>query len=189
MIYTSHMEKLLEALYFATTNHGNQTRKGVQTPYISHPLAVALILSSITDDQDVIIAGILHDLIEDAKVSEAEIKKRFGKKVSDMVMDCSEKDKSKSWKERKQCALESIKNLPKNSGLVKTADILHNIYELANNVNEHGISFFDNFNSNSQDKLAYERKRLEKFKRYHKNNPLLEMIEESLSHPERMARE
>ena len=183
------MEKLLEALYFATTNHGNQTRKGVKTPYISHPLAVAVILSRVADNQDMIIAGILHDLIEDAKVSEAEIKKRFGKKVSDMVMDCSEKDKSKSWKERKQSALESIKNLPKNSALVKTADILHNIYELEKRVNEHGISFFDNFNSNSQDKLAYERKRLEKFKRYHKNNPLLEMIEESLSHPERMARE
>jgi len=74
---------------------------------------VALILSNVTDDQDVIIAGVLHDLIEDTKVSKSEIQKRFGKKVADMVMDCSEKDKSKSWKERKQEALKSIKNLAK----------------------------------------------------------------------------
>ena len=183
-MYTFCMEKLLEAMYFATISHGNQSRKGVQIPYISHPLAVALILSSVTDDQDVIIAGILHDLVEDTKVSESEIQKRFGKKVADIVMDCSEKDKSKSWKERKQGALKSIKNLPKNSALVKTADILHNIYETKRGVDEQGISFFDNFNASSHDILEYERKRLEEFKKYHKNNPLLEMIEENLAHLE-----
>ena len=174
------MDRLLQAIYFATLKHLGQNRKDRKTPYISHPLAVGLILSRVTSDKDIIIAGILHDVIEDTETTEKEIQELFGTKVAKMVMDCSEKDKSKSWKDRKQRVLDNVKYLSESSALVKSADSLHNMYELKLKTQELGLSYFDNFNASAIDKMVYERKKIKNFKRYHKDNPLLKEIDENL---------
>ena len=70
-----------------------QVRKGDgQPPYIVHPVTVALILSRYTSDEDTIIAGLLHDTLEDTLVTAEEIERAFGEKVRDMVLDVTEPD-------------------------------------------------------------------------------------------------
>ena len=64
MLYSPLIQKAID---FAVSVHRTQTRKGKATPYIVHSLSVGLILSRVTDNEDIIIAGILHDTIEDCK--------------------------------------------------------------------------------------------------------------------------
>ena len=76
------MNKIEEAIIYATVMHQGKTRKLGNIPYILHPLEVAQIISTMTDDQDVITAGILHDIVEDTDGTLKEIGKRFGERVA-----------------------------------------------------------------------------------------------------------
>ncbi len=174
------MGKLIEAIYFATTKHQNQKRRDGVTPYISHPLAVALLLSETTKDQNLIIAGLLHDVIEDSGVTAQELHDKFGPVVTKIVVSCSEDDHTLDWQTRKQNALEKIKDMDMDSALVKTADILHNLFDSVQKTKELGSKIFDNFHADKQQKMSYERRRYEEFKRYHPTNPLLAEIEKNL---------
>ena len=108
MIYTSKIKK---AIKFATKTHEvyqKQKRKGKDIAYITHPLTVGIILSQAKASEDVIVAGILHDTIEDStdekKVTIEMIEERFGKETSNLVLSVTETDKSLSWEERKKQA-------------------------------------------------------------------------------------
>ena len=91
-------ERLNEAIVFATERHAGQVRKGSGKPYIVHPLEVLTILTDMEAGADVLIAGVLHDTVEDTGTTIEEIRSRFGDAVADLVAGCSE-DKSKSWEE------------------------------------------------------------------------------------------
>lgn len=81
--------------------HEGQFRKGTKRPYIVHPLEVAKIVSTMTDDEEMISAALLHDTLEDCRqVTKEQIKEAFGERVLEMVRQESE-DKSKTWVERK----------------------------------------------------------------------------------------
>src|ERR1035437_4169278 len=119
MIYTLRIQK---AIQFAIKTHEldqKQKRKGKDVPYITHPLSVGLILANIGATEDVVIAGILHDTIEDSieknKVTKEIISDMFGQSVSDLVLSVTEQDKSLSWAERKAEALEHIKTFSHDS--------------------------------------------------------------------------
>ena len=103
-------EKLNEAIKFATDCHAGQTRKMAKTPYILHPLEVASIISTVTTDEDVMIAGLLHDTIEDCDADPKEIKQRFGARVSALVQSetedrLSDRPPADTWQERKEESL------------------------------------------------------------------------------------
>jgi len=172
-------EGLLDAIYFAITKHADQKRRDNVTSYVTHPLAVSLLLSKITSDQDVLIAGILHDVIEDTQTSRKEIETLFGKKVADLVWECTEEDRSLPWEERKQAVLEKIEHMSDEAALIKSADVLHNLYEASQNVKEQGPGYMNNFHASPEKKLEYEGKRLELLKDYHMN-PLLPDLEITL---------
>lgn len=107
----SEMSELVNsAIVFATEKHSGQVRKFSGIPYILHPLEVAAIIASITNDENTISAGILHDTVEDCDVEPEEIRERFGSRVFALV--CSEtEDKisdrpaAETWIERKQDSL------------------------------------------------------------------------------------
>ena len=84
------MDMLTKAIFFATKAHEGQMRKMTNTPYILHPIEVASIIATITDDQDIMAAGVLHDVIEDCGVDPAVIKELFGPRVSALVQSDSE---------------------------------------------------------------------------------------------------
>ena len=76
--------RIRDAFQLADTAHAEQLRSSGE-PYIIHPLAVAEILADLDLDPDTVIAGLLHDTIEDTDVSYAQIKQKFGASVADMV--------------------------------------------------------------------------------------------------------
>ena len=95
------------AIIFATKAHSGTTRKGTNVPYIVHPIEAAAIVSAMTDDEEVIAAAVLHDVIEDTEATREDLLARFGRRITDLVMNESE-DKRRNlpaaltWKTRKQ---------------------------------------------------------------------------------------
>jgi hypothetical protein len=154
--------KLQKAIKFAIKTHEvyqKQKRKGKDIAYITHPLAVALILSQARAKEEVVIAGILHDTIEDSiekkRVSYEMIEDRFGKEVADLVLSVTEKNKDKSWDERKEEALEDIKSFSKDSLLLKSADVVANLSELVDDYAKDGEKVFERFNAPKEKSLLH----------------------------------
>lgn len=109
------MELLEKAIDFATKKHSGQIRKLANSPYILHPLEVAAIVSTMTNDPETLAASVLHDTIEDTDTTLEEIEENFGRRVALLVMTETE-DKRKdlpewaTWKLRKQETLAILKN-------------------------------------------------------------------------------
>ena len=93
---------IFKAINYAAKAHSGQHRKGTKIPYIIHPLGVAKILIEYGCADHVVIAGILHDTIEDTTVTFEQIKDIFGSAVADLVEAESEPDKSDTWENRKK---------------------------------------------------------------------------------------
>ena len=87
--------RIHKAIEFATLKHQGQTRKGTDIPYIVHPIEVMQILTASGCEEDIIIAGILHDTLEDTNTEREEIVEAFGARVAELVAHESE-DKSVS---------------------------------------------------------------------------------------------
>jgi (p)ppGpp synthase/HD superfamily hydrolase len=115
------------AIEVAAKAHRNQLRKGTDIPYISHPYAVGLLLLQAGCSEEVIVAGILHDTVEDTPITLEYIREHFGDKVASIVGGCSEPDKSLPWEERKRHTIEFLRTAPPEIRMVTCADKLHNI--------------------------------------------------------------
>ncbi|AYV82488.1 MAG: HD superfamily phosphohydrolase [Hyperionvirus sp.] len=126
--------RILSATLFAAGKHRNQRRKDKEaTPYINHPIHVASLLAdSGVVDVDVLIAGLLHDTIEDTNTSGDEIKELFGVNVCNIVLECSD-DKSLTKIKRKQLQLEHASDVSLGAKLVKLADKYSNLNDLLHN--------------------------------------------------------
>lgn len=138
--------KIQEAIIFATLAHEGQKRKGTNIPYIVHPMEVMQILTECHCNDDVIIAGILHDTLEDTKTSPADIENKFGLAVLKLVQSESE-DKSKTWKERKAATIEHLKSASAETKLVCFADKLSNIRSMWRDKQEVGAELWKRFNA------------------------------------------
>ena len=79
------MELVSEAIVFAANAHDGMRRKKSESPYILHPMEAAVIVGTMTSDQNLIAAAALHDVVEDAGISIDEIEQRFGKRVRQLV--------------------------------------------------------------------------------------------------------
>ena len=145
------MNKIEEAIIYATVMHQGKVRKLGSTPYILHPLEVAQIISTMTNEQDVITAGILHDIVEDTDGTLQEIEKRFGERVAFLVSSESENDypgesRTESWKRRKEESLKVLKNTDDQGvRMLWLADKLANMRSLAGGYSEYGEKLWENF--------------------------------------------
>jgi len=93
---------LEKAITEAAIAHGDQKRNGKSTPYIAHPFSVGMILSQAGYSVDLVVAGILHDTLEDTNLSVERIEDLFGAHVASIVQGCTEPDRSLSWRLRKK---------------------------------------------------------------------------------------
>lgn len=119
-----------KAVEFAAKAHEGQMRKGTKRPYIVHPLEVGDIVSTMTDDEEIISAAILHDTIEDCEgVSQRILAQEFSERVAYMVARESE-DKSKTWMERKTATIEHLRNASYEIQMISLADKLSNIRDI-----------------------------------------------------------
>ncbi len=153
------MAGLYEALAFAVEAHGRvrQARKGTAFPYVIHPLRVGEILYRHGCDEDVIRAGMLHDTIEDAQVSRAELAERFGERVAELVVGASEPDRNASWRERKEHTIAFVRTAPADVLEVLAADKLDNVRSIKESLAERGDETWKIFNAGEADQRWYYR--------------------------------
>jgi guanosine-3',5'-bis(diphosphate) 3'-pyrophosphohydrolase len=123
------------ALRLAASGHRDQIRKGSSTPYIEHPVAVAIILERAGFDEEVVIAGLLHDLVEDTDVTLDEVRRSFGNRVAEIVAGCSEEKldtegRKRPWIDRKSDHVEAVKQANNEVRAVVLADKLHNLISI-----------------------------------------------------------
>lgn len=163
MIYTTNIRL---AIRFALKTHEvyqKQRRKGKDIPYIIHPLTVGILLSLAGAREEVVIAGILHDTIEDSpmhkKVTKDMLGERFGQEVAELVESVTETDRALSWDERKDQALRHIATYSHDSLLLKSADVIANVSELLDDVSRDGEDVFGRF-SVSREKTLFHIQRI-----------------------------
>lgn len=172
MIFTQNIQHAIE---FAEQVHRGQTRKGKGMAYIIHPLAVGLILARAGVGEEIIIAGILHDTIEDSdgRITKENIEQEFGSRVSEMVNDVTEQDKNLPWEERKRLAREHIAEMSKDSLLVKSADTVQNLTEIGRDLEKEGDEIFERFNAPKEKQLEVYAKLVGAIASTWPENPLL----------------
>jgi guanosine-3',5'-bis(diphosphate) 3'-pyrophosphohydrolase len=123
--------RLLEAASFAADKHRDQRRKDVDaTPYINHPLTVGRILAEAgVEDVEVLMAGILHDTIEDTDTTPEELAQRFGERVCGLVLEVTD-DKSLDKLERKRLQVIKAPSKTDDAKMIKMADKIANLRDL-----------------------------------------------------------
>lgn len=144
-----------KATVFATRAHEGQLRKGTKRPFIMHPLEVGRIVSTMTEDEEVVCAAILHDTIEDCEdVDEAMICHEFGSRVAKLVAQESE-DKSKTWMERKSHTIERLKSAPIEIQLIALADKLSNMRDIDRDYPEYGEELWNRFRMKDKNVIGW----------------------------------
>ena len=124
---------IARALDFAARKHVNQRRKGLaQEPYINHLTEVAQLLAETTEGEDanLIVAGLLHDTIEDQGVTHDELVTVFNRDVADLVREVTD-DKSLPKAQRKRLQVMHAAAISERAKLVKLADKISNLRDVA----------------------------------------------------------
>ena len=149
-----------EAIEIAAQAHHGQFRKGTHTPYITHPYAVGLMLMDAGCSEVVVIAGILHDTVEDTDLTLECIRKDFAEPVAAIVDGCSE-NKSLRWRERKAERIEALKTASTEVCLVTCADKLHNLRTVISEFDDIGDAVWERFHGGEEAQKWYYRSVLE----------------------------
>jgi (p)ppGpp synthase/HD superfamily hydrolase len=151
--------RFVDAVSFAMVAHGTQTRKGGDIPYISHLLAVASLVLEAGGDEDMAIAGLLHDTIEDTDVTWADIESAFGPRVAGIVWGCTDTDETPKppWRPRKERYIAHMlsPSTPKDVLAVSLADKLHNARSIVADYRQFGDEVSLRFNADPADQLWY----------------------------------
>jgi len=159
MIFTENMQRAIRFMLKTHEVYQKQKRKGKDIPYLSHPLTVGLILARVGASEELVIAGILHDTIEDSteekRVTREMLAERFGESVAELVQSVTEADRGMSWDARKQEALEHIDTFSHDSVLLKSADVIANNAELLEDCALHGDAVFERFSESKEKTLAH----------------------------------
>lgn len=150
-----------DALQFASELHRKQTRKGSPVPYISHLLIVA---GTVLDDggtEDEAIAALLHDAVEDqgGKAVAERIRERFGDRVAEVVLACSDADTMPKppWRERKDAYIAHLSDADESTRRVAAADKLHNVRSTLRDYADLGDELWDRFNGGKEGTLWFYR--------------------------------
>ncbi len=131
--HSSNLPGLFSALRFAAERHRSQTRKDAEaSPYINHPIQLCEVLATEAgvDDPVVLMAALLHDTVEDTETSYQDLLEHFGAEVANVVMEVTD-DTSLPKEQRKRHQIESATGLSKQAKLVKLADKICNVRDIA----------------------------------------------------------
>jgi (p)ppGpp synthase/HD superfamily hydrolase len=171
------------ALVFATRKHEGQHRKGTTVPYIAHLLGVASIVLEAGGDEDLAIAALLHDVVEDCGGAPMlrEIRRRFGNRVAHIVDGCTDTDLNPKppWLQRKKNYIEHLRTADAETRLVSAADKLYNVRSIVVAYREIGDRVWERFHGKRDGTLWYYRALLDEFKRK-KANPLIRELERAV---------
>ena len=144
-----------KAKTFAARVHFGQVRKGTTIPYIVHPIAVGEIVATMTDDEEVIAAAILHDTLEDGEGVTVEIlSETFSPRVAQLVRAESE-DKSKTWHERKSATICRLKTAKRDVKCIALGDKLSNIRDINRDYDALGDEVWMRFRVKDKEKIGW----------------------------------
>ena len=145
------MTMLEKAIIFATKAHAGVNRKGKTRPYILHPIEAMTIVSTVTEDEEVLAAAVLHDTVEDTNLTKADIEAEFGERVAKLVAAESEDKREdqpaeSTWKMRKKETIDHLKDLSRDEKLICLGDKLANIREMSRDYARLGDALWERFN-------------------------------------------
>lgn len=155
------MELVSEAIAFAVKAHDGMRRKKSESPYILHPLEAAVIVGTLTDDQHVIAAAALHDVVEDAEISMQEIEERFGARVCELVQSETEDKRvdlppDQTWRIRKEESLQVLAQTDDIDVLrLWIGDKLANMRAIYRDFKVEGVAMWQRFNQKDVNEQAW----------------------------------
>ena len=157
----AYSDRYEAALALAAEAHYSQMRKLGGDPYIVHPVHVSVLLIRHGFPEDVAIAGLLHDIVEDQGVPLEDLEARFGTAVAEMVSALtewkSEEGVERLWEARKQEALGHLRQASHGAVAVKAADTLHNVRSVLLGLHREGSSVWNSFKRGPAETMWYYR--------------------------------
>lgn len=121
-----------KAVKFAVEAHQGTERRGKGYPYIVHPMEAAAIVATISNDQELLAAAILHDTVEDTDVTIEQIREQFGDRVAELVQhETAPLDENMTWREKKTVQVHQLVSAPYDCKVVALGDKLSNMYGIA----------------------------------------------------------
>ena len=158
-----------EALLFAAQKHNGQTRKKTGVPYVAHLLSVTALVLEAGGDEELAIAALLHDVVEDCGGAPvlAEVHRRFGLRVAHIVEGCTDTDETPKppWRKRKEDYLRHLRQADEDVRLVSAADKLHNVRSIVADYREIGDAVWERFAGKREGTLWYYRALTDEFLR------------------------
>lgn len=149
---------LTDAIEFAAKCHEGQLRKGTDIPYMVHPMEACAIAATMTSDQEVLAAAVLHDVAEDCGVTIKELQDRFGYRVANLVAaesELKEDDEEGSWKRRKQHTIDKLQDANQDELILTMADKLSNIRAICRDYEQLGEGLWERFNQRDMNMHAW----------------------------------
>ncbi len=145
-------ELLDRAIVFAVRAHAGTERRGKGFPYIVHPLEAVEIVATMTNDQELLAAAVLHDTVEDTDATIAQIQTEFGDRVAELVaMESDEphqsQDSIENWRARKQTAIDRLARASRDAKIVALGDKLSNMRAIARDYAEQGDKLWNLFHA------------------------------------------
>jgi GTP pyrophosphokinase len=181
--------RFLHAFAFTAKKHSGQARKASTIPYVAHLMGVASLVLEFGGDEDMAIAALLHDVVEDCggKPMLKKVRRHFGRRVAKIVAGCTDSytDPKPPWRERKEAYLRHLKSADAETRLVSAADKLNNARSILSDYRRVGESIWSRFNGGREGTLWYYRALLDEFLR--QPNPLVREFEMAIRELERMA--
>ena len=155
------MELVSEAIAFAVKAHDGMRRKKSEAPYILHPIEAAVIVGTMSEDQNLIAAAVLHDVVEDAGVSIEEVEEKFGKRVRELVESETEDKRADlppedTWRIRKEESLAVLRDTDDISVLIVwLGDKLANMRSIYRDWKIEGDAMWQRFNQKDANEQAW----------------------------------
>jgi (p)ppGpp synthase/HD superfamily hydrolase len=161
--------RLQRGFRYAAEKHAGQARKQTAVPYLSHLMAVTSLVLEAGGDEDLAIAALLHDVVEDCGGMPRlrEIRKLFGSRVARIVEGCTDSfgEPKPEWIERKKDYLREVKQADSETRLVSACDKLHNVRTILTDYRQHGEAIWARFSGKKAGTLWYYRALSDEYRR------------------------
>ena len=151
--------RLIQAINTAACAHRDHVRKGTDIPYVSHVVGVMHLVSQVTDDEDLLIAALFHDILEDVpeEYSPQRMAEEFGDRVVELVRGVTKDSTLSSWQDRSDAYLAHLCEADDGSVLISAADKLHNLLSIHADLDALGDELWGRFNSGKERQLWWYR--------------------------------
>ena len=161
--------RLQRAFRYAAEKHAGQTRKQTAVPYLSHLMAVASLVLEAGGDEEMAIAALLHDVVEDCGGMPRlrEVRKLFGRRVANIVEGCTDSytEPKPEWLQRKKDYLSELRHADADTRLVSAADKLHNVRTILTDYRRDGEEIWSRFSGKKDGTLWYYRALSDEYQR------------------------